>query len=249
MKSDLRYTPTVCFQTFPFPKNIDTLNSIGEAYRETRLQIMVTRWEGLTAIYNRFHNPDESAADITQLRDLHVEMDRAVAAAYGWDDLDLAHGFHKTAQGVRFTISEAARREVLSRLLRLNHERYAEEVRQGLRDKGAKKGKKGGKSAKKQTSPQAQPDAGGDEDVPPEQMDLFDDGNISPQEYCANTSYGSADEIARCHKEFAAIDANGDGYITAEEVTDYYRLLLQTADVKKDGKITLDEWLAVAGGD
>jgi hypothetical protein len=62
-------------------------------------------------------------------------MDRAVAAAYGWDDLDLEHGFHETAQGVRFTLSEPARREVLARLLKLNHERYEEEVRMGLHEK------------------------------------------------------------------------------------------------------------------
>ena len=62
-------------------------------------------------------------------------MDHAVAAAYGWTDLDLGHGFHETKQGVRFTISEAARREVLGRLLKLNHERYATEVQQGLHDK------------------------------------------------------------------------------------------------------------------
>jgi hypothetical protein len=47
----------------------------------------------------------------------------------------LAHGFHETKQGVRFTLSEAARREVLDRLLQLNHERYAEEVRLGLHNK------------------------------------------------------------------------------------------------------------------
>jgi len=41
--------------------------------------------------------------------------------------LDLGHGFHETAQGIRFTVSEAARREILSRLLKLNHERYEEE--------------------------------------------------------------------------------------------------------------------------
>jgi hypothetical protein len=40
----------------------------------------------------------------------------------------LGHGFHETAQGVRFQISEAARREVLGRLLELTHQRYAEEV-------------------------------------------------------------------------------------------------------------------------
>ena len=74
-------------------------------------------------------------------------MDHAVAAAYGWTDLDLGHGFHETKQGVRYTLSEAARREVLGRLLKLNHERYAEEVAQGLHDKGKRKavGKQAGK--------------------------------------------------------------------------------------------------------
>ena len=82
--------------------------------------------------------PTNPAADIQKLRDLHVEMDKAVAAAYGWSDLDLGHGFHETKQGIRFTISESARREVLARLLKLNHERYAEEVKQGLHDKKGK---------------------------------------------------------------------------------------------------------------
>jgi hypothetical protein len=79
-------------------------------------------------------------------------MDNAVAAAYGWTDLELEHGFHETKQGVRYTISEPARREVLARLLKLNHERYAEEVKQGLHEK-----KKG--SAKKPTTkkPDAKP--------------------------------------------------------------------------------------------
>src|SRR6476469_2534183 len=110
---------------------------------------MLTRQEGLTKTYNRFHNPQETSADIAHLRELHREMDGAVAAAYGWSDLDLGHGFHTTKQGVRYTISEPARREVLDRLLALNHQRYAEEVRQGLHDKGKRKsagsdhGKKG----------------------------------------------------------------------------------------------------------
>ena len=104
---------------------------------------MLHRLEGLTKTYNRFHDPSETSADIAELRRLHVEMDQAVAAAYGWADLDLGHGFHTTKQGLRYTISEAARRTVLDRLLALNHERYAEEVRLGLHDKGAKKAAKG----------------------------------------------------------------------------------------------------------
>ncbi len=140
MKGDLRYTPTSCFQTYPRPKHCLALASPSESYYVHRSDIMFARQEGLTKTYNRFHNPDESAADIQKLRELQVEMDQAVAVAYGWSDLDFGHGFHETKQGVRFTISEPARREVLQRLLKLNHERYAEEVKQGLHGrKGAAK--------------------------------------------------------------------------------------------------------------
>ena len=76
-------------------------------------------------------------------------MDKAVATTYGWDNLDLTHDFHETKQGIRFTISEAARREVLQRLLKLNHERYAEEVKHGFHDK--KKG--AAKKAKAEKAP------------------------------------------------------------------------------------------------
>ncbi len=141
LKKDQRYTPSDCFETFPFPTSTANLEEIGDRYYNHRQNIMQTRQEGLTKTYNRFHNPDETAADIQQLRELHIEMDNAVAAAYGWQDLELSHGFHQTKQGLRFTISETARREVLDRLLELNHQRYAEEVAQGLHDKGKKKAK------------------------------------------------------------------------------------------------------------
>jgi hypothetical protein len=36
-------------------------------------------------------------------------MDTAVVAIYGWQDLPLDHNPHETKQGLRFTISEAAR--------------------------------------------------------------------------------------------------------------------------------------------
>ena len=69
-------------------------------------------------------------------------------AKIGVRDL-LNHGFHQTKQGLRYTISGAARRMVLDRLLALNHQCYAEEVATGLYDKGAKKAAgKGGKGKK-----------------------------------------------------------------------------------------------------
>jgi hypothetical protein len=139
--TNLQYAPTDCFENFPFPVDLQCLEGIGERYYHHRQSIMLARQEGLTKTYNRFHDPQERSEDIVQLRALHEEMDEAVARAYGWDDLDLGHGFHVTKQGLRYTISEEARREVLGRLLLLNHERYAEEVALGLHEKGAKKAK------------------------------------------------------------------------------------------------------------
>ena len=81
-----------------------------------------------------------------------------MSAAYGWTDLDFGHGFHETKQGVRYTISEPARREVLARLLKLNHERYAEEVKQGLHEK---KKKGGGGRVKGGGKKKSKPDEGG----------------------------------------------------------------------------------------
>jgi hypothetical protein len=150
LKSDIRYTLTDCFETFPFPKIINALEGIGKNYYIHRQSIMQFRQEGLTETYNRFHDPNEIAEDIQKLRDLHVEIDYAVARAYGWNDLELNHDFYVVSstlnrygdrvKEIRFTVSPEAREEILARLLKLNHERYAEEVRQGLHGK-VKKGK------------------------------------------------------------------------------------------------------------
>jgi hypothetical protein len=131
----MMYMPSDCFETFPFPVSLDSLADLGRNYNEHRRAVMSTRREGLTKIYNRFHDATEHAADIACLRQLHMEMDSAVAAAYGWSDLALDHDFHETKQGLRFTVSPAARQEILDRLLELNHQRYAEEVKAGLHEK------------------------------------------------------------------------------------------------------------------
>lgn len=159
--SGLRYSPTDAFETFPFPtltpETEKELETIGEKYYNQRQQIMQTTQLGLTKTYNRFHDPNDTAIDIQQLRELHIQMDYAVMKAYGWveqlritnyelgvegEQFSLAHGFHQTKQGLRFTISETARRDILDRLLALNHQRYAEEVKAGLHDKSKGKKKK-----------------------------------------------------------------------------------------------------------
>jgi len=168
--NSIRYSTSTTFDKFPLENEyVSQLESIGMEYHNFRGSLMVSRQEGLTPIYNRFHNPKEKSTDIARLRELHIEMDNAVAAAYGWSDLELGHGFHETPQGVRFTISEAARREVLARLLRLNHERYEEEVRQGLHEKDKKKVKQeqpARQKPKKLAQPEGQMNLLAEPDIP-----------------------------------------------------------------------------------
>jgi hypothetical protein len=101
---------------------------------------MIASEEGMTKIYNRFHDPTETADDIQRLRELHGDMDRAVLEAYSWHDLaaraeavfiDETTEDDHTYQGRLFWPSDF-RNEVLARLLALNAERHAEEVRLGV---------------------------------------------------------------------------------------------------------------------
>jgi hypothetical protein len=143
MKDDLRYAPSDCFETFPFPpsfENSSMLEAPGRVYHDHRAAAMIDRSEGMTETYNRFHDRTETSEDIQRLRDLHAAMDRAVLGAYGWHDLaeradptflDETNEDDHTYQGRLFWPSDF-RDEVLARLLALNAERHAEEIRLGI---------------------------------------------------------------------------------------------------------------------
>ena len=135
MRADTNYSPSDCFETFPQPTLDDAIGAAGGRLDMHRSALMLDRNSGLTKTYSRLNDPIESATDISGLRDLHVELDYAVRDAYGWNDLDLGHGFYDTSQGVRFTVEPIARREFLDRLLEMNLERRAAEEDAGLHSK------------------------------------------------------------------------------------------------------------------
>lgn len=144
----LRYAPSNVFDNFPLPSISPDLEVIGRKYYEFRSELMRMNNEGLTATYNRFHDVAETSDGTKQLRMLQVTLDHQVAANYGWSSLDFGHGFHATKQGVRYTISETARRIVLDRLLNLNQERHQEEVGASLPAKNETPSKRKTKSLK-----------------------------------------------------------------------------------------------------
>ncbi|GDY33656.1 Eco57I restriction-modification methylase domain-containing protein [Gandjariella thermophila] len=128
MRNDPRYTPSDVFDTFPRPQPTDRLAEIGKSLDWERREIMLRRNLGLTKLYNLVNDPDiaDSAdADIARMRQIHVELDEAVMDAYGWSDVPLEHGFHTYRQMRRWTVSPAARVEILDRLLKENHRRAA----------------------------------------------------------------------------------------------------------------------------
>ena len=146
MKDDLRYTPSDCFETFPFPdgwSTSPTLEAIGKSYYESRAALMVDIGEGLTRTYNRFHDIYDTDQRIVDLRERHAAMDRAVLDAYGWTDIPTECDFlldyeideatwGRKKKPYRYRWPDAVRDEVLARLIALNAIRSAGEARAGV---------------------------------------------------------------------------------------------------------------------
>jgi hypothetical protein len=175
LEDRLRYTPSDCFETFPFPPSWQSnpaLESAGQTYYDYRAALMIQNNEGLTDTYNRFHDPEETSPHILQLRTLHAAMDRAVLEAYGWHDLAAratcefqldyeepedekvdAPAKRKKKKPWRYKWPQELHDEVLARLLALNQQ-YAEAERLAgeAAQTGAAKPKGSKKSGKKTTA-------------------------------------------------------------------------------------------------
>jgi hypothetical protein len=119
------YAPSDVFETFARPEPTDRLESVGRTLDTERREIMLRRQLGLTKLYNLVNHPDYADDDITRMRQIHAELDHAVMDAYGWGDVPLDHGFHTYRQMERWTVSPAARVEILDRLLEENLRRAA----------------------------------------------------------------------------------------------------------------------------
>lgn len=135
LETRLNYSPSDAFETFPLPQLSSSLADDEVAFESARRKVMQQRGEGLTAVYNAFHDKSEKSELLHKFRDCQVRIGQSVALAYGWHELDMDYGFRETELGPRFTVSETTRREILDRLLRLNHERYAKELDGGLHEK------------------------------------------------------------------------------------------------------------------
>ena len=86
LKGDLRYTPSTAFMTFPFPDPVSPeararVAAASSALYTRRTELCAEHQIGLTKLYNLM---DDGA--FTDLKALHLALDRAVVAAYGWPE-------------------------------------------------------------------------------------------------------------------------------------------------------------------
>ena len=159
LENRVRYTPSDVFETFPRPEPTLELEVIGRTLDTERREIMLRRDLGLTRLYNLVNDPGLEAGtdpDVDRMRAIHVELDAAVAAAYGWEDLDLTHGFHTYRKMTRWTVPPATRVEILDRLLEENHRRAAAEAAAAAASGRSTGGSRSRRGRKPSNSSQAQ---------------------------------------------------------------------------------------------
>ena len=141
MKSDLRYSTSDCFDTFPFPLVnpnvvISGVELAGRDLYEARAIFMSEVGEGLTKTYNALTNVECDDEHIIKLRVLHEEMDRRVLEAYGWGDIHVPPYCPMSA--MEELMVEEFNDEIIDRLYVLNENRAAEEKLQELNNKTQK---------------------------------------------------------------------------------------------------------------
>lgn len=148
-----RYNKTTCFETFPFPDLDEAawarLRGLGEQLDAHRKRQQAA-WPGLTmtGMYNVLEKLRRgealTAAErethehglVAVLKEIHDDIDRAVFAAYGWDDLGavlVGRPGATTPLPDKPADQAEAEEELLRRLVELNKARAAEEAQGHIR--------------------------------------------------------------------------------------------------------------------
>jgi SAM-dependent methyltransferase len=88
LKGDIAYTPTTCFETFPFPQTpksalVERIRAAALELHHYRTEQMEKKQWGITDLYNKFFDEPSS-----QLYKLHAKLDALVFKAYDFSKTD-----------------------------------------------------------------------------------------------------------------------------------------------------------------
>ncbi len=130
----LRLSISESVATFPLPVKRVARSGIEAAARFNALAVKfsIAHECGLTEVMNAMNAPSAADPMIVELRRLVAAIDEEVAAAYGWNDVEIAYDFRESREGSkndawRWALPDAVTAELLSRLVALNRERFEAE--------------------------------------------------------------------------------------------------------------------------
>ncbi len=116
---------------YPVPEQSVETTGVEAATQFNRLAVKFSAAHGygLTDVMNAIHSPDNADATIAELRRLMSIIDTEVAAAYGWNDVDMAYAFREFNGGSandkwRWALSADATSTLLDRLVALNRAQF-----------------------------------------------------------------------------------------------------------------------------
>jgi hypothetical protein len=130
LETRLNYAPSDCFESYPFPerdpaRRVLRIEAASEALYRARADRMKSTSRGLTVTYNELGDSENHSPGIEALRRLHVDLDRAVLDAYGWNDIPVPVYATPRNRTEREQL-EAFENEVIDRLFELNARRSVE---------------------------------------------------------------------------------------------------------------------------
>ena len=127
----LRISISESVAKYPVPESSVATAGVEAATQFNRLAVEFSAAHGcgLTDVMNAIHSPDNADATIAELRRLLSVIDAEVAAAYGWDDVDVTYDFREFGGGStndkwRWALSADATSTLLEKLVALNRERF-----------------------------------------------------------------------------------------------------------------------------
>jgi len=125
---------TKAFSTFPLP--IQRIESSKEKLAVNFQDLLIT-WStknnsGMTGALNEIHSPCSEDETILEIRRVLWQIDKIVATAYGWSDLDLEYSLQESVDSDgsvmhRYGLPSSVQVAAISKLLMLNKEQFEQE--------------------------------------------------------------------------------------------------------------------------
>jgi len=134
---------------YPVPEKNVACKSVDAATQFNLLAVEFSAAHGcgLTDVMNAIHSPDNADSTIGELRRLLSVIDGEVAAAYGWNDMEVTYDFRPFDGGSandkwRWALSAEATSRLLDRLVALNRERIETNGNIPTAARGTKRGRR-----------------------------------------------------------------------------------------------------------